>query len=235
MLLLIAIPTIKILPLPDPQDGDTIVSTEESIHAESAEPLLEEDEHTPDHYSTAFDARPNLATSIARAVRKMIRLITGRRNFQVLLVSFFLTALASSDTKLLVQYISKRYEWTFAQAGYMLSAKAIVNFTLLAIIVPRVIKTSISSKAVHGSEVRLNYIGALLSILISVVGVLGIAMAFKFWMLLVGKIQYLTVVRILIFSPSSHYLRTRVRPACLYDVSCQISSHRAGKIGHSRL
>lgn len=69
----------------------------------------------------------------------------------------------------------------------MLSAKAIVNFTLLAIIVPRVIKSSMSSKAVHGSEIRLNYLGAQASILISVVGVLCVAVAFKFWMLLAGK------------------------------------------------
>jgi hypothetical protein len=69
----------------------------------------------------------------------------------------------------------------------MLSAKAIVNFTLLAIIVPRIIKSSMSSKVVHGSEARLNYLGAELSILVSVVGVLCVALASKFWMLLAGK------------------------------------------------
>jgi hypothetical protein len=44
-----------------------------------------------------------------------------------------------------------------------------------------------SSKAVHGSEARLNYFGAEVSILVSVVGVLCVALAFKFWMLLTGK------------------------------------------------
>lgn len=71
----------------------------------------------------------------------------------------------------------------------MLSAKALVNFTLLAVVVPRIIRASMSSKAIHGSEVRLNILGAEASIIISVIGVLCIALAFKFWMLLAGKLS----------------------------------------------
>lgn len=70
----------------------------------------------------------------------------------------------------------------------MLSAKAIVNFTLLAIVVPRIIRNSMSSRTVHGSEVLLNILGAEISIGISVVGVLCVALASKFWMLLAGKL-----------------------------------------------
>ena len=77
-----------------------------------------------------------------------------------------------------------------AQAGFMLSAKAVVNFTLLAIIVPRIIRKSISTRTVQGSEIRLNYLGAEASILISVIGVLCVAIAFKFWMLLGALIIY---------------------------------------------
>jgi hypothetical protein len=72
----------------------------------------------------------------------------------------------------------------------MLSAKAIVNFTLLAIIVPRIIRNSMSTTTVHGSEVRLNFLGAEASILISVVGVLCVALAAKFWMLLTALVIY---------------------------------------------
>jgi hypothetical protein len=72
----------------------------------------------------------------------------------------------------------------------MLSAKAIVNFTLLAIIVPHLIRKSMSSKAVHGSEIRLNFLGAEVSILVSVIGVLCVALAFKFWMLLMALMIY---------------------------------------------
>lgn len=68
----------------------------------------------------------------------------------------------------------------------MLSAKAVVNFTLLTVAVPRIIRRSMSTKTVHGSEVRLNYLGAEASIIVSIIGVLSIAFAFKFWMLLTG-------------------------------------------------
>lgn len=64
--------------------------------------------------------------------------------------------------------------------------KALVNFILLVYIVPRAIYASMSSKPVKGSEVRLNYLGAESSILVSVFGVFCIALAFKFWMLLIG-------------------------------------------------
>lgn len=93
----------------------------------------------------------------------------------------------------------------------MLSAKAIVNFTLLAIVVPRIIRTSMSSRTIHGSEVRLNILGAEISIAISVLGVLCVALASKFWMLLAGKrrkqIQYigdkLTVPALIIYALGS--------------------------------
>jgi hypothetical protein len=72
----------------------------------------------------------------------------------------------------------------------MLSAKAIVNFTLLAIVIPRLIRNSMANAAAHGSEIRLNVLGAQASILISVVGVLCVALAFRFWMLLIALVIY---------------------------------------------
>ena len=72
----------------------------------------------------------------------------------------------------------------------MLSAKALVNFTLLAIVVPRIIRASMASKTVHGSEVRLNILGAEVSMVVSVVGVLCVAMAAKFWMMLTGELSF---------------------------------------------
>ncbi|KNG47266.1 major facilitator superfamily transporter [Stemphylium lycopersici] len=189
-LLLCAIPTISTLPttstLPSISPEGVLQQSEEE-----AETLLESRDTSSNRYANAFETDPTILQNIMHALRKMRRLVIGRRSFQILLCSFFLTALASSDTKLLVQYISKRYEWTFAQAGYMLSAKALVNFTLLAIVVPRMIHTSISAKtAAHDSEVRFNIWGAEVSIAVSVIGVLCVAMAFKFWMLLTALIIY---------------------------------------------
>lgn len=209
-LLVCAIPTIMLLPdvtkSPLINTSPSQPKYRDTDDLEEAGPLLEERGGSPNRYANAFERPHGFVQEVIHAARKLISLIKGRRNFQVLLCSFFLTALASSDTKLLVQYISKRYEWTFAQvkvsivlvryaltctqAGFMLSAKAIVNFTLLAIIIPRLIRKSMSTRAVHGSEVRLNFLGAEASILISVVGVLCVALAFKFWMLLAALIIY---------------------------------------------
>lgn len=209
-LLTCAIPTIMFVPemhksaLVGPEAG--IYQRSLDVDVEEAGPLLGDSESSLSRYANAFEKPRGFVQETLQVVRKLASLIRGRSNFQILLYSFFLTALASSDTKLLVQYISKRYEWTFAQvcfidqniahalirtqAGFMLSAKAIVNFTLLAIIVPRIIRKSMLTTAAHGSEVRLNVIGAEASILVSVVGVLGVALALKFWMLLLALMIY---------------------------------------------
>lgn len=121
-LLACAIPTIALLP---DTHRSTVVNTDAAYpphspetDAEEAGPLLAaESEHSPGHYVSAFEKPEGFAQETVYAARKLIGLVRGRRNFQVILCSFFLTALASSDTKLLVQYISKRYEWTFAQVG----------------------------------------------------------------------------------------------------------------------
>lgn len=117
-LLTCAIPTISLLPRTQVATVAAIESAEVgSDRAEEVGPLLGRRDSSPHQFSNAFETQPGISQSVINAIRKMIRLVTGRRNFQVLLCSFFLTALASSDTKLLVQYISKRYQWTFAKVG----------------------------------------------------------------------------------------------------------------------
>ena len=232
-LLMCAVPIVGMIPDPrvttliiaaptevDDDDG-AAAAAEDDENDEEVGPLLGDREFGPRRFTNAFEAEAGLWQNITLALRRTIRLTYGRRNFQILLCSFFFTALASSDTKLLVQYISKRYLWTFAevcsesehptlvfplsfspsaakdnnshslQAGYLLSAKALVNFTLLALLIPRLIAASTSSKAVRGSETRLNILGAQTSIFISVLGVLCIALSIKFWMLLAGSFRLL--------------------------------------------
>ncbi|KAF2501344.1 hypothetical protein BU16DRAFT_599240 [Lophium mytilinum] len=162
------------------------------VDANDAEtgPLLGDRPTGPDNFSSAFDTPKSFLTRILHTLKTLARLVVGRRNFQIILASYFLTNLASSDTRLLVQYISARYEWRFAEAGYLLSAKAAINILLLTIVVPRVIRTSMASKTIHGSENRLNFLGVKCSILVSILGVLCIAMSFKIWMLLASLMIY---------------------------------------------
>ncbi|KAG9189791.1 hypothetical protein G6011_06659 [Alternaria panax] len=193
-LLLCAIPTISLLPNTSrfPKNITTAHKTIQNDDIEESGPLIQGRDTSPNRYASAFETSPSSTyyQSIKSTIHQLAHLVLGRRNFQILLLTLFFTALASSDTKLLVQYISKRYNWTFAQAGYLLSAKALVNLTLLAVIVPRIIRTSISSKSVQGSDVRLNILGAEVSIAVSVLGVLCIALAGRFWMLFTALVIY---------------------------------------------
>lgn len=129
-LLACAIPTVAILP---DTHKSTVVSTETASlpcpvngDIEEAGPLLAAgSEHGSRRYASAFEKPQGFVQETVYATRKLMGLFQGRRNLQVLLCSFFLTALASSDTKLLVQYISKRYEWTFAQVGDTIIAHSV--------------------------------------------------------------------------------------------------------------
>jgi hypothetical protein len=235
-LLALAVPTIGLIPISESKHVTTVLATNRiSGRDEEAGPLLADQDTNHDRYSNAFQTQRSSFQAIMHAVRGLAKLVAGRRNFQILLFSFFLTALASSDTRLLVQYISKRYKWTFAEAGYMLSAKALVNFALLAIVVPRIIKASMARKAVRDREVRLNYTGAEISILVSVVGVLCVALAFRFWMLLGGK-HVLAYLAILQADPhSTRHIRAWFSTTSLHHVTCQVATYRTCAFRHSGL
>ncbi|KAH7049382.1 hypothetical protein B0J12DRAFT_740865 [Macrophomina phaseolina] len=118
----------------------------------------------------------SLSQRILAPVRTMTHLVIGRHNFQIhLLGGFLLPALASSNTHLLPQYTSKRYGWKFEHVGYLLSAKAAVNITLLALVIPTTMRVLL--KRMPRREVRLNYRGAQTSLAVSILGALSISAA----------------------------------------------------------
>lgn len=180
-LLLLAIPTIYLLPLHgDPAEGG------KSPDEEQREPLLS----SP--LLKAQDDRKSLFRSTRDRLQTIYTIVTSHpRNFTLLLISFMLTSLASSDTKLLVQYISGRYHWTFAAAGYLLSGKAVVNFTLLTAIIPKFLR----SRAEPGQETvstvdKTNVRCASVCLMVSVLGALGIAVAAEIWILIPSLFVY---------------------------------------------
>jgi hypothetical protein len=120
-LLTCAIPTIMLLPgatrTPLLATSPSLLRYPDTDDMEEAGPLIDEREASPSRYANAFEKPQGFIQEVIQAAWKLVSLIRGRRNFQILLCSFFLTSLASSDTKLLVQYISKRYEWTFSQVN----------------------------------------------------------------------------------------------------------------------
>ena len=188
-LLLLAIPTISLLPRGDTGQSPAPFSTTEDD--EQRRPLM------PSPVLKAQRLDSSLWRSIQGRVRELRMTVASHpRNLVLLLVSFFLTSLASADTKLLPQYISKRYSWTFASAGYLLSAKAAVNFLLLTLVVPRVLRSAAAAAATAtataapelSDDVNVRY--ARLCLTVSVVGALAIALAGTIWLLFPSLLVY---------------------------------------------
>lgn len=168
--------------------------------------LIEDPTHTPpageDEQRRPLISSPTLKAQTSKAslfspvterIRTLHSIIRSHpRNFALLLVSFFLTSLASSDTKLLAQYISKRYNWLFAWAGYLLSAKAIVNFTLLTIVIPSILRSRSTSDPSQSRSLsdRDNVRYARICLAVSVLGALAIASSVTVWLLIPSLLLY---------------------------------------------
>lgn len=138
---------------------------------------------------------PSVLTALITRLCTLRAIVTSHpRNFTLLLISFFLTSLASSDTKLLAQYISKRYDWTFAAAGYLLSGKAVVNFTLLTVVIPVVLRSglarAIGRTAGETSPDKMSLRFASICLMVSVAGAFLIGLAAKVWLLVPSLLIY---------------------------------------------
>lgn len=181
-LLLAAVPVIRMLP-------DHTASSPRG-RDEQSQPLLS----SP--LLKAQDANDSSSSwhAVIERFRTLKQVLTSHsRNFSLMLICFLLTSLASSDTKLLVQYISKRYHWTFASAGYLISSKAIVNFTLLTFVIPRMLRAvtkSLPDGSTASSSDRVNVRFANACFGVSVIGALVIALAATIWMLIPGLFVY---------------------------------------------
>lgn len=181
-LLCLAVPAIHLLPAGEIHSADRASPDEEQREPLLSSPRLKAQEARQFH----------LLRSTAERLRTLRTIITSHpRNFTLLLLSFMLTSLASSDTKLLMQYISGRYHWTFASAGYLLSGKAVVNFTLLTIVIPSILRSRNATR--DSSQTRADVTNkhyANICLLVSVWGAVGIAVSAKIWMLIISLFVY---------------------------------------------
>ncbi len=180
-LLLLAIPVVT--RIKQPSDDLDLVASEHATLLNTPEPK-------------------SIKKSILAQISLIASILTAHsRNFGLLLTSFFLTSLASSDTKLLPQYISKRYEWRFASVGYLLSSKAVLNFTLLTFVIPvllRVFSGDRQPDAVHRANVR----HALLCLVFSVLGAFAIGLSPSIYTLVPSLLLYALGAALPIFTYS---------------------------------
>ncbi|KAM7203184.1 hypothetical protein V8F20_004126 [Naviculisporaceae sp. PSN 640] len=154
-LLVLAIPVVSLLDLGNGPKLSTLFthSNHRRTHKrrESNELQVEEEEGSSLLHPSSSTSTPRSKQSsesdvdLTQSIRSRFYIIidivtTYPRNFTLLLTGFFLTSLASSDTKLLTQYISKRYHWKFTSVGYLMSGKAVFNFFLLYFIIPALLR-----------------------------------------------------------------------------------------------
>lgn len=178
ILLLIAAPVVALLPEHTSSAPSHSRNSDEQSQPLLSSPLLKARESTPSLSRSVIDRFHTLASAIT----------SHSRNFSLMLICFFLASLASSDTKLLVQYISKRYQWTFASAGYLLSGKAIINFTLLTVVVPRLLQSATASAQESSDKTNMRF--ANMCFAVSVIGALAIALSSSVWHLVPALAMY---------------------------------------------
>ncbi|KAI0096768.1 major facilitator superfamily domain-containing protein [Nemania sp. FL0031] len=184
VLLMLAFPTILLLPIDDDAADDT---------AEVQRPLIS---------SPTLKAQSSRTSLITSVVDRVQSLVSAVKNFQLalLLLSMLLTSLASADTKLLAQYISKRYHWTFASAGYLLSAKAVVNFFLLTFVVPFFLTAQGNASQTLSDGANVRY--ARFCLVSSVLGALAIGFSSVIWELVPSLLIYALGVPLSVFTLS---------------------------------
>ena len=201
-----------LLPTPERHDRD---------HSPENESLLSGHADEDADGKQAF-TKTDMLRSTKIKFRALWSQISGRRNFQLLLGVFFAASFASANSALLPQYISKRYNWTFAHSGYLLSIKALVNITLLAVIVPFIVHllgTRFGYESGHISKM-----GAQLMFSISVIGVLLVALAPNVPYLIFGNPESNLLIYISkLIHASILCLRTRFRDPSVHAFACGAS------------
>ncbi|KAI2631242.1 hypothetical protein GGS21DRAFT_523993 [Xylaria nigripes] len=182
--ILLALPAILLLPT----DDDSLDDTSEARRPLISSPTLK-----------AQASRKHLLASVADRIHTLVSAV-GNHQLTLLLVSMLLTSLASADTKLLAQYISKRYHWTFSSAGYLLSAKAIVNFFVLTFVVPFFLTTQATESQSLTDQANIRY--ARFCLLSSVLGAFIIGISGVIWELIPSLLIYALGVPLSIFTLS---------------------------------
>ncbi|GAB1317458.1 hypothetical protein MFIFM68171_07668 [Madurella fahalii] len=163
--------------------------------------------------STGHRPRAGLRSTTASRFRTMLALLSNpSRNLVLLLACFFLASLASSDTKLLTLYISKRYRWKFSSVGYLLSVKAVFNFFLLSVVIPRVLRWRQSRARAppppqtHDTREmaadRDNITHARVCLVFSVLGAAAIALSPTIWVLVLSLLLYALGIALPMFTYS---------------------------------
>lgn len=131
---------------------------------------------------------PNIVWRVLPEMKETLQFILGKRNLQQILIVVLLLGLAKSSMEILVVYLSKRYDRTFAEVGYLLSIKAAVNIVLLTVIIPLLLKLWL--KKFPGLQITADFFGAQGSLILSCIGTFYLGLAGRLWMAITALVIY---------------------------------------------
>lgn len=117
------------------------------------------------------------ATQIRTEWRDFTHLFNISRNSSLIFSIFFVLAVSASVANILLQYISIRYYWTLAQAGYLFTMKTGVGLFLYTVLVPFGLYISMQWR--KQSKAQANVQGAKISAMLVCFGALTIGLYTK--------------------------------------------------------
>ena len=153
------------------------------------------------HSPQASSFQMNLSTvrlKFANEYQDFSKTFTTNRNVALCLVVFLVTTLAKSNLNILLQYVSKRYGWTIAQAAYLFSVKAGVNIVLYALLIP--VGLHYLTSTWQYTKTTASVFGAKTSLMLLCIGATSIALSTEIWMLVASEFTTLYCMALLKFA-----------------------------------
>ncbi|EPE26904.1 MFS general substrate transporter [Glarea lozoyensis ATCC 20868] len=191
------IPLPETLPQKTPEDtAESSRSSEALVEEEEQRPLLEADESDPKKPSRLSDMKESFS------------FLTRDKAVAALVFTFLVSKVGRQSTNLIIQYVSKRYHWSIAKAGLLLSLRAAVNIILFLLVLP-----AISTYAFPGATAAFKDLTiSRVSILLMIFGTLVLSVSPTPALMIIGLVIYtlgtgfVPVVRSLITSlAESHH------------------------------
>ncbi|KAH8425107.1 MFS transporter [Aspergillus melleus] len=108
-----------------------------------------------DEDGQADSRQENQTESLASRIRSLARFIKDQTGVILIGVSFLSSMLAGESLDYLVQYASKKFEWSLAEANYLISFRAIANLVLFLLILPSITRTLTSRHRFSPKDVDL--------------------------------------------------------------------------------
>jgi hypothetical protein len=120
----------------------------------------------------------------------IVQLLWNNRPVALLLLTFLLTTLGRYAQEILLQYVTKRYGWTWSQASLLLSIRAFASLLLLLLILPTASRLLASPKVGRLSARTKDLWLARGSAALLTLGAFTIGLAPKTWLMACGVALY---------------------------------------------